>query len=326
MCYPTPKPHNYVYSVPKYRDATRNGSTGEVAERPVRTAANEFDAGGTAPLQDGPVIVEAPQSFVVREECEKAAWQNGFRRVLAEVEGWAGFGSTTAQGTIWLAAAGIHGPWFLALDHPGVEAELGLISTAITGPGISRHAFETLGQLYAVLPRLYQLAASLPDAPLNVFQEKTANLPKSTEAERLVVQRIGQDIFRAGLMDYWQGRCPLTGITDPALLRASHIVPWAHCDNDAERLNVHNGLLLSALWDAAFDQGLVTFNDDGEPLFSPTLSEQARSRLGWQEPLPLTDQHRIRLAKHRAAVFDRRQDAEFSRLTDHPTLPPQKDE
>lgn len=107
------------------------------------------------------MIVEAPQSFVVREECEKAAWQNGFRRVLAEVEGWAGFGSTTAQGTIWLAAAGIHGPWFLALDHPGVEAELGLISTAITGPGISRHAFETLGQLYAVLPRLYQLAARL---------------------------------------------------------------------------------------------------------------------------------------------------------------------
>ena len=23
-------------------------------------------------------------------------------------------------------------------------------------------------------------------------------------------------------MTYWQGRCPLTGITDPALLRASH--------------------------------------------------------------------------------------------------------
>ena len=38
-----------------------------------------------------------------------------------------------------------------------------------------------------------------------------------------------------------------TGITDPALLRASHIVPWAEC-GDAQRLDVHNGLLLSALW------------------------------------------------------------------------------
>ena len=41
--------------------------------------------------------------------------------------------------------------------------------------------------------------------------------------------------------DYWGGRCPLTGITDVALLRASHIVAWAECD-DAHRLDVHNGL------------------------------------------------------------------------------------
>jgi hypothetical protein len=41
--------------------------------------------------------------------------------------------------------------------------------------------------------------------------------------ERL--QRIGQDIFRARLMDYWRGRCALTGISDAALLRASHIIP-----------------------------------------------------------------------------------------------------
>ena len=49
---------------------------------------------------------------------------------------------------------------------------------------------------------------------------------------------------------------PLTGITDEALLRASHIVAWADCETDALRLDVHNGLLLSALWDAAFDAGL----------------------------------------------------------------------
>ena len=78
--------------------------------------------------------------------------------------------------------------------------------------------------------------------------------PCTTEAERWVIQRIGQDVFRSALMDYWNGRCPLTGITDPALLRASHIVPWSDC-NDEQRLDVHNGLLLSALWDAAFDCG-----------------------------------------------------------------------
>lgn len=92
-------------------------------------------------------------------------------------------------------------------------------------------------------------------------------------------------------MDYWQSCCPLSGITDTALLRASHIIPWSECDSDAERLDIRNGLLLSALWDAAFDRALVSFYDDGKPKFSPTLSEAARAELRWQSPIPLTDQN-----------------------------------
>ena len=167
------------------------------------------------------------------------------------------------------------------------------------GPGKARYAFATLRELYAALDRVYALGLSLPDAPLREFETRVANLPRTTEAERLVVQRIGQDIFRARLMDYWQGRCPLTGITDAALLRASHIVPWAECETDAERLDVHNGLLLSALWDAAFDRALVTFDDQGRPEYSPSLSDQARSELRWSAPITLTDEHRRRLARHR---------------------------
>ena len=79
-------------------------------------------------------MVEAPQSFIVREECEKAASQNGFRRVLGEVAGWAAFGSTTAQGKIHLAAIEAQGPWFLALDHTGVIAELDLPSADCARP------------------------------------------------------------------------------------------------------------------------------------------------------------------------------------------------
>jgi len=249
-------------------------------------------------------MIPSPQSFVVREECEKAAWQHGFRRMLGESDGWTAFGSTTAHGSIWLAAAGEQGPWFLALDHSGVAAELALPSADITGPGIERYSFPTLTALYDILPRLYQLSTSLPDAPLKTFQQQTAKLPKTTEAERLVVQRIGQDIFRASLMDYWQGRCPLTGITDSALLRASHIVPWSECTDDAQRLDVHNGLLLSALWDAAFDRALVTIDDDGKPEFPPRLSAAARQALQWSEPVPLTDAHRKNLIDHRLRFCD----------------------
>src|SRR5690606_6882382 len=117
--------------------------------------------------------------------------------------------------------------------------------------------------------------------------------------ERLAVQRIGQNIFRDSLMDYWQGRCPLTEISDPELLRASHIIPWSECTSDAQRLDVHNGLLLSALWDAAFDRALVTFDDSGIPEYSPQLSDAARDALMWIRPLPLTDLHRKNLIHHR---------------------------
>src|SRR5262249_33086646 len=146
-------------------------------------------------------------------------------------------------------------------DHSGVASELVMISSSrVAGPGLVTFMVATMSELHAALDRVYKLAVSLPDAPLDRFKVKTENLPRTTEAERLVIQRIGQDVFREALMDYWADRCPLTGITEPALLRASHIVPWADC-TDAQRLDVHNGLLLSALWDAAFDRGLISFAD-----------------------------------------------------------------
>lgn len=249
-------------------------------------------------------MIEVPQSFVVSQECDKVAFQNGYRRAFGETDGWARYGSTTAKGTLWLAAAGPAGPWYLALDHLGIVEDLNLPKADMPGPGLVRHAFPNLTALYAVMPRVYQLGVTLPDGPLEEFRAAVANLPKGTEAERLIIQRIGQDIFRDKLMTYWQGRCPLTGITDPALLRASHIIAWKDCTSDADRLDVHNGLLLSALWDAAFDRGLVTFDDDGLPQFSPKLSETARAELRWQSPIPLTDKHRARLVWHRAEAFE----------------------
>jgi predicted restriction endonuclease len=103
-------------------------------------------------------------------------------------------------------------------------------------------------------------------------------------------------------MDYWNGTCPLTSVTDPVLLRASHIVPWAECENDALRLNVYNGLLLSSLWDAAFDAGLISFTADGTPIVSPALSGNAAVALRL-EAAPvlygLTPQHEELLRRHR---------------------------
>lgn len=129
--------------------------------------------------------------------------------------------------------------------------------------------------LYTNLETASSIARTLPNRVAQRFAKATANLPKSTEVERLVMQRVGQQLFRDALPAYWQGRCCITGLAVPALLRASHIWPWASCESDEQRLDVFNGLLLAAHWDAAFDSGLVTFDVDGKLLLRPQLPADA---------------------------------------------------
>jgi hypothetical protein len=249
------------------------------------------------------ISLEDPPGFVVRIEAQKAASDNGYRHERGIESGWLRYGSTTAPGSIWIAGASEHGPWLLSLDHSGVAVEVGALQASpVPGPGIATFVFANLAGLHVALGRIYNLAVSLPEAPLERFKAEIANLPRTTEAERMVIQRIGQDVFRDALMNYWGSRCPLTGIMEPGLLRASHIVPWAEC-TDAQRLDVHNGLLLSALWDAAFDRGLISFSDDGTVLTHPQLSETARNALGIATAPILTGlrvEHRANLALHRA--------------------------
>src|SRR5256885_16576834 len=58
-------------------------------------------------------------------------------------------------------------------------------------------------------------------------------------------------------------RCRLTGVSDTRLLVASHIKPWKDSTNQ-ERLDGHNGLLLSPHVDRLFDRHLISFTDDGQ--------------------------------------------------------------
>jgi predicted restriction endonuclease len=142
---------------------------------------------------------------------------------------------------------------------------------------------------------------------LERFKDELAKIG-ATERDALVRQRVGQDIFRDALMTYWRSTCPMTGITDPELLRASHIIRWSECPSDAERLNVHNGLLLSSLWDAAFDTGLISFDEVGRVLAARELSRAARAELRIEEsrPLALVDATQERMAWHRENIFRRR--------------------
>lgn len=96
-------------------------------------------------------------------------------------------------------------------------------------------------------------------------------------------------------MKYWQGRCPLTSLTDRALLRATRIKPWRDCTTDQERVHVPNGILLSALWDPSVDHGLVSFDNDGSPIFSEYLGDTSCRAPKYTGPVSLSDSHRFYL-------------------------------
>ncbi len=154
-------------------------------------------------MERGPIEIihpENPPGFIVRTEAQKAAFDNGFRLERGRENGWLRYASATANGEIWIAGASPRGPWFLSLSHPGVAAEMASASGAVVGPGVRALAFPNLAALYAAVARAYQLGVSLPDAPLQVFLKAAAGLPRTTEAERLTVERIGQDVLRKSLL------------------------------------------------------------------------------------------------------------------------------
>jgi hypothetical protein len=160
--------------------------------------------------------------------------------------------------------------------------------------------------LYQVLDKAAAVARTMPNRVAKKYHQATAALPRSTEAERWVVQRVGQDMFRGALLDYWQGRCCVTGLAVPELLRASHIKPWAQCVSDDQRLDVFNGLLLAPHLDALFDGGWVTVQPCGRLSCSADLTFNSRLLLGITDGLTVdgvTSAHEPYLKYHREMVF-----------------------
>lgn len=245
--------------------------------------------------------------FIVLSELRDAANEHGYRIGPEEAGGWIFFRSASAPGEIGLAAESPSGPFFLSLMLPGVVRAL---DAQAATPWAKGHAgafmFATRDELHVGVQAVYRLSVSLPNFPLEKFERAVAGIGE-TEGQRAQKFRIGQNIFRDALMEYWNGTCPLSGISGPDLLRASHMMPWSDCTTDAQRLDVHNGLLLSALWDAAFDAGLVTFDDNGVILTSPRLEIAAHQALsiGQAPRLALRDEHQPYLAYHRQHVWMR---------------------
>jgi hypothetical protein len=253
--------------------------------------------------------VTTPLSPVLVSRLEKVAVDNGFDQELPRDGDWLGFASTQCPLCVWLGMFG-DAVFLAAFSQLNVVRALGEHGTPMAAPlpkgALGGRTVADIPEMHRLLRRAFQLSKTLPDQVLHRFKKEIAVLPRSTEAERLVIQRVGQSLFREGLLDLWEGRCAVTGLAVPELLRASHIKPWADCDTDAERLDAYNGILLAPQLDAAFDLGFITVADDGVVVVADVLDETARGLLGLEQPLRvrgLGDGHRTYLPWHRAQVF-----------------------
>ena len=268
----------------------------------------------------------------------KAAVDAGFD-LEPEIDGaWWRVRATGAPGVVWVRTTGdLVGAWLalpiaeqLAVARGTASAsaaqfDASAVSSILPAGAAGAVSFATAEALHDALRRVWAHRAHTPERLAARWEAEVAaalggtmavstggmiqdSVPAvaTTEVIAAVRRRVGQDLFREALLDLWEGCCAVTGLAVPELLRASHAKPWAVA-TDAERLDRYNGLLLAVHLDALFDQGFLTFGDDGQGRWSAALPMSAVERLGLSAAPPtlrwVDAAHERYLDWHRKHVF-----------------------
>lgn len=100
-----------------------------------------------------------------------------------------------------------------------------------------------------------QIAMGLPGE-----NELSQDIAERRYALRVVKQRLHQASFRDAVIAAYRGRCALSGLPEPMLLDAAHIV--ADADEQLGQPVVSNGIPLSKIHHAAFDAHLIGIDPD----------------------------------------------------------------
>ncbi|WP_227699094.1 HNH endonuclease [Spirosoma radiotolerans] len=120
-----------------------------------------------------------------------------------------------------------------------------------------------------------QIVASYQDKTLEEIYTDTAFQVSDLKGDykiRSIKTRVNQNVFRKIILKTYSNRCAISGLNQPELLIAGHIVPWAV--NKEERLNPENGICLSHLYDRAYETGLICIDTDYKVLISRRLKQE----------------------------------------------------
>ena len=131
-------------------------------------------------------------SPILVSRLEKVVTDNGFDQGLESEGNWLVFASTQCPLRLWLSAFG-DSAFLAAFSQRNVVRALGEYGTAMTAPmpkgAAGGRTVPDVPALHRLLRRAFQLSKALPNELLHTFEKQVAALPKTTEAERLVVQR-----------------------------------------------------------------------------------------------------------------------------------------
>ena len=101
---------------------------------------------------------------------------------------------------------------------------------------------------------------------------------------------IAQRVFRGNLLKLWKGTCAVTGVQETRILISSHIKPWASATSH-EKVDRFNGLLLVPNLDSLFNEGLISFRDDGCVVLANSFQRDDRQRMRIDDNTHLTHVH-----------------------------------
>lgn len=122
------------------------------------------------------------------------------------------------------------------------------------------------------------------------------------EKKALAKQRIGHSLFAKNVKNRANNACLVNPIIKQNLI-ASHIKPWAESHNE-EKTDIANGLCLSPNFDGLFENGYISFNDDGSILIGAIskLEQEAYGLTGY-EIIELMPEQKKYLNWHRNNKF-----------------------
>ncbi len=106
-------------------------------------------------------------------------------------------------------------------------------------------------------------------------------IEKEKREKAKTIGRQGADLYRKKVIEHMP-QCPFTKISDEKLLIASHIKPYRVCIKEGREDQANdylNGLALTPTYDKLFDQGYITFKDNGDLICGTLLSAYTWERL-----------------------------------------------